>query len=70
MNHDELFLHVRIAFAIATIETQLGVLTENAALIDPGLAARIVEAFGKYSDARRALIPTLSIPMPESSARN
>jgi hypothetical protein len=70
LDADEVFKHARIGHAVCMVEHYLDVLGMHARDIDAGLVARVGDAFAKFADARRELLPPLSRPLPGSNARN
>ena len=67
---EELFKHMRIGHAVCTAEIALDLLAQHATELDPALAKRLLDAFQKYADARRALVSPLARAEPASDARN
>jgi hypothetical protein len=68
--HEEIAKHLRIGYAVCQVELGLAVLAENATILDPALAQRVLAALDKYTDARHALLSPLARALPASDARN
>jgi len=69
-NQEEILKHVRIGWAVCQVENALEILTENATVLDPVLAQRVLAAIEKYGEARRQIVSPLARALPASDSRN